>query len=91
MLTCMTRPTPSTLIQDSGGVPLPTIQDSTGTMDPGMDLGIDRVTPTLILAISPADRFLLQAHQVPVPHLQRMHHHECSSVDETKDLLGAVY
>lgn len=81
-LVCMIRPIPSTRIQDSGGAPLPPIQDFLDTMGPDTDLGIDQVTPILILAISPADRFLLRADQVPVPHLQRMLRHECLSVDE---------
>jgi hypothetical protein len=78
----MIRPIPSTRIQDSGGAPLPPIQDFLDTMGLDTDLGIDQVTPILILAISPADRFLLRADQVPVPRLQRMLRHECLSVDE---------
>ena len=80
-LACMTRPIPSILIQDFGGAPLPPIQDIMG-LGLDTDLGIDQVTPILILAISPADRFLLRVDQVPVPHLQRMLRHECLSVDE---------
>jgi hypothetical protein len=56
-----------------------------------MDLGIDQVTHTPILHIPPADRFLVPADQAPVLRLQRMHRHECSSVDETKDPSVAVY
>ena len=72
----MTRPVPSTQVQDSGGAPLATIQDSLG-----MGLDIDQGTPiiTPILAIPPADRFLVPADQAPVLRLQRMHRHECSS------------
>ena len=61
---------------------MPPIQDFLDTMGLDTDLGIDQVTPILILAISPADRFLLRADQVPVPRLQRMLRHECLSVDE---------
>ena len=87
-LVCMIRPIPSTRIQDSGGAPLPPIQDFLDTMGQDTDLGIDQVTPILILAISPADRFLLRVDQVPVPHLQRMLRHECLSVDEATDSSG---
>jgi hypothetical protein len=87
-LACMTRPIPSTLILGSGGAPLPPIQDFLDTMDQDTDLGIDQVTPTVILVISPADRFLLQADQVPVPHLQQMLRHECSRVAEATDSSG---
>jgi hypothetical protein len=86
--TSMTPPDPSTLTQDSGGAPLPPIQDFLDTMGPDTDLGIDQVTPILILAISPADRFLLRADQVPVPHHQRMLRHECLSVAEATDSSG---
>ncbi len=61
---------------------MPPIQDFLDTMGLDTDLGIDQVTPILILAISPADRFLLRADQGPVPRLQRMLRHECLSVDE---------
>lgn len=57
-------------------------------LGPDTDLDIDQVTSTLILATSPAGRFLLRADQAPVPHLQRMHRHECSSVDEAEDSSG---
>ena len=88
MPTCMTRPAPSTLVQDSGGAPLATIQDS-----PDMGLGIDRVTPiiTPTLAFPPADRLPIPADQASVLRLQRMHRHECSNVDEAKDPSAAVY
>lgn len=56
----------------------------------GMDLDIDQFTPIPILVIPPEDRFLVPADQVPVPRLQRMHRHECSSADETNDPSAAV-
>ena len=87
---CIIRPAPSTLVPDSGGAPLATTQGFPG-MGLDMDLGIDRVTPTPILAMPPVDRFPVQADQAPVLRLQRMHRHECSSVDETKDPSVAVY
>ncbi len=74
MRTYMTRPAPSTLVPGSGGAPLATIRDSMG-----MGLDIDQVTPIPILAIPPADRFLVPADQAPVLRLQQMHRHECSS------------
>ena len=83
----MTRPTPSTLVRDSGGAPSPTIQDTQGTTGMGldMDLGIDQDTPTPILAMPPVDRILVPADQALVLRLQRTHRHECSSEDEMKD------
>jgi hypothetical protein len=76
MRMCMTRLVPSTLALDFGGAPLATIQDS---MDLGMGLDIDQVTPTPILAIPPGDRFLVPVDQAPVLRLQRMPHHNFSS------------
>lgn len=84
----MTRPPPTTLVQDSGGAPSVTIQDF-----PDMGLDIDQATPIIIpiQAFPPEDRLLVSMDQAPVLHLQRMHRHECSSVDETKDPSVAVY
>jgi hypothetical protein len=58
-----------------------------------MGLDIDQATPIIIPipAFPPEDRLLVSMDQAPVLHLQRMHRHECSSVDETKDPSVAVY
>jgi hypothetical protein len=76
MPTCMTSPIPSTLVPDSGGAPLPTIQDS---LD--MGLVIDLVTPMAIpiMATLPADLLPILVGQASVLRLHRMHHRECSS------------
>ena len=86
--TFMIRPARSMLAQDSGGAPSATIQDF-----PGMGLDIDQATPIIIPipAFPPEDRLLVSMDQAPVLHLQRMHRHECSSVDEAKDPSVAVY
>ena len=57
-----------------------------------MGLDIDQATPIIIpiLAFPPEDRLLVSMDQAPVLHLQRMHRHECSSVDETNDPSAAV-
>jgi hypothetical protein len=82
MPTCTTSPVPSTLVPDSGGAPLATIQDS-----PGMDLGIDLVTPMAIpiMVTLLADLLPILVGKASVLRLHRMHHHECSSEGSRRD------
>ena len=81
MPTCTTGPVPSTLVPDSGGAPLATIQDS-----PGMDLDIDQGTP--IMATPQAGPLPIPVGQASVLRLLRMHHHECSG-DRTRQCEGS--
>jgi hypothetical protein len=83
--TCTTGLALSTRLQDSGGVPLVTIQDfrDMGREDMGQD--IDQVI--LIIIPVPAflqvGRFLTPAGQALVLRLRRMPRHECSD-DRTR-------
>jgi hypothetical protein len=70
MPTCTTSPVPSTLVPDSGGAPLATIQDS-----PGVDLDIDQVIP--IMATLRAGPLRIPVGQTFVLRLHRMLRHEC--------------